>query len=626
MTSTGRRRKVLQFTSCKGVFQGGGCKGFAYVGAYKAAVDAGVVFTEVCGTSAGSIFASFIAAGATPSQMRNIVNRMDADKLFHTPWYRKGIGKYISIANRGYVIDPEKLEDILNDELAKLLHLEGIVYFHHLRIPLTVIASDLYKHTYIEFSSSKTPSVSVAHAVVCSSAFTFFFKLQDNRYTDGGIVSNMPAFALKTTNHFDKILAFNLLSKETKEIKKKSSIDLLLNVVTTITNANVEVQSKLVPKCYVVPIDVKEYSALEFDKINDKEWLNGLIDKGEQSTRQFFERKQRPSSEQTAHEDMLNKSVEMRTQISLISLNEEHDLSQVYILAPNTIWARELFPLLVGWFQEGIHVEVYCEPARTKMQSDEDARRRMLRYLGCEVFEVQNQLPMMGYFVKKRNDIWEAIISSDGSEKGKYYHLPVDKPLLTTALKSITANVPSLGAPYILPNNTTITLNQVPDTTILSKIRQEPLYQGASLSYETVNMKDVRFLTKYILNYKYLNIELIYQLYHDAGLSPFSAATVVLGQKDSLVGPPVLEEHDGKLYVIEGNTRCFFSMRNGLETIEAIVVRNVTAQLPTSGRYSYEEIILTDNTLEFDKRYNNPNGRLFRHIERCLRPSNTYLL
>ncbi|MBO6254127.1 MAG: patatin-like phospholipase family protein, partial [Bacteroidaceae bacterium] len=89
MTVTGRRRKVQQFTTCKGVFQGGGCKGFAYVGAYKAAVEAGVVFTEVCGTSAGSIFAAFIAAGATPEQMREIVGRMDADALFHIPWHSK---------------------------------------------------------------------------------------------------------------------------------------------------------------------------------------------------------------------------------------------------------------------------------------------------------------------------------------------------------------------------------------------------------------------------------------------------------------------------------------------------------------------------------------------------------
>ena len=627
MTKSGRLRRVDQFTTCKGVFQGGGCRGFAYVGAYKAAVDAGVIFTEVCGTSAGSIFAAFIAAGATPEQMREIVDRMDPDVLFHIPWYsKKKAGKYATIYKRGYIIDPTKLEEILNHELANLLHMDGIVSFYHLKKPLTIIASDLCRHTYKEFSNAKTPKVSVAHAVVCSSAFTFFFKLQDNKYTDGGIVSNMPAFALKTSNHFDKILAFNLLSKEVESVNDSNSWDILMNVVTTITNANVEVQSKLVPKCYVVPIDVREYGALEFEKIKDKKWLNGLIAKGEQSTKDFFAREQKPSANITPHEDLLNKSIEMRTQISLISLNQTHDIVEIYVIAHNTIWARELFPLLVGWFNEGIHVKVYCEHPNAVNQTDEDARKRMLRYMGCEIYESQSTLPMIGYFVKRKYDNWEAIISSDDTGKGKYYHTAVDKPLLKTALSNIVANVPLLGVPYQLTGNSTISIKGIDERVIISMIQQEPLYQGADISFETVRLKDVKFLTKFVLNYKYINIDLIYQLYQDAVLPPFSAASVELGQKESLVGPPVLEEHNGKLYVIEGNTRCFYCIRNGIESIVAIVVRNVTVPLPTSGRFKYEEIILSDNTMYFDKRYLNANKNYFRHIERCLRPSNTYLI
>ena len=627
MTKTGRIRKVDQFTTCKGVFQGGGCRGFAYVGAYKAAVDAGVVFTEVCGTSAGSIFAAFIAAGATPKQMRLIVDRMNPDVLFHVPWYRKSIiTKIITGVRRGYVIDPSKLEEILNKELAELLHMDDVVRFYHLRMPLTIIASDLCRHTYKEFSREKTPDESVAHAVVCSSAFTYFFRLQDKRYTDGGIVSNMPAFALKTSNHFDKILAFNLLSKETESVKDTCSFDILMNVLTTITNANVEVQSQLVPKCYVVPIDVRDYGALEFEKIKDKAWLNALISQGEKSTKEFFDRKQRPSANLTAHEDMLNKSIEMRTQISLISLNETHDLAEIFVIAHNTVWSREMFPLLVGWFNDGVKVNVYCERPTANSQTDEEARRRMLRYMGCEIYEVQTTLPMIGYFVRRSGDKWEAIISNDATGKGKYYHTAVDKPLLKSALNNITANVPLLGAPYQTVGNTAIGIKQVNDAAIISMIQQEPLYQGASLSFETIALKDVEYLTKYVLNYKYINIDLIHQLYQDANLPPFSAAAIDFGQKESLVGPPVLEEHNGKLYVIEGNTRCFYCMRNGIETIEAIVVRNVTAPLPTSGRYKYEGVILTDNTMYFDTRYLNAKRKYFRHIERCLRPSNTYLV
>jgi predicted acylesterase/phospholipase RssA len=52
------------FRTCVGVFQGGGCRGAALAGAYQEAVARGVTFAEVAGTSAGSIVAALIGAGA----------------------------------------------------------------------------------------------------------------------------------------------------------------------------------------------------------------------------------------------------------------------------------------------------------------------------------------------------------------------------------------------------------------------------------------------------------------------------------------------------------------------------------------------------------------------------------
>ena len=53
--------KTEFFHSCLGVFQGGGCRAAALVGAYEEAVNRGVHFTEVAGTSAGSIIAGGLA-------------------------------------------------------------------------------------------------------------------------------------------------------------------------------------------------------------------------------------------------------------------------------------------------------------------------------------------------------------------------------------------------------------------------------------------------------------------------------------------------------------------------------------------------------------------------------------
>lgn len=73
--------KNHEFINSKGVFQGGGCKAVAFIGAYEAALENGVCFTEFAGTSAGSIFAAFIAAGATVDDMKNFINHLDIKEL-----------------------------------------------------------------------------------------------------------------------------------------------------------------------------------------------------------------------------------------------------------------------------------------------------------------------------------------------------------------------------------------------------------------------------------------------------------------------------------------------------------------------------------------------------------------
>lgn len=57
-------------TAVIGIFKGGGAKGSLYVGALQAARERGLTFAQVAGTSAGAITAAFVAAGATPEQLR----------------------------------------------------------------------------------------------------------------------------------------------------------------------------------------------------------------------------------------------------------------------------------------------------------------------------------------------------------------------------------------------------------------------------------------------------------------------------------------------------------------------------------------------------------------------------
>lgn len=69
------------FSICKGVFQGGGCRGIAYVGVYEELLSHGISFSEVYGTSAGAIVSAMIAAGATPEEMKRWLASLDVHKI-----------------------------------------------------------------------------------------------------------------------------------------------------------------------------------------------------------------------------------------------------------------------------------------------------------------------------------------------------------------------------------------------------------------------------------------------------------------------------------------------------------------------------------------------------------------
>ncbi len=55
------------------VLSGGGIRGMAHIGMYKALVEHGYTITHISGTSAGALVGLFIAAGKTVEEMEQIV-------------------------------------------------------------------------------------------------------------------------------------------------------------------------------------------------------------------------------------------------------------------------------------------------------------------------------------------------------------------------------------------------------------------------------------------------------------------------------------------------------------------------------------------------------------------------
>jgi predicted acylesterase/phospholipase RssA len=113
------------------VFEGGGAKGMAFVGAYEAFAGQGHTFGRLLGTSAGAITAALLAAGYTPQEMLDaLAEREDGKPVFAT--FMGVPGSFSETEIRGGAIRrllrdidikflPDVVEDRVDDAIVELL-------------------------------------------------------------------------------------------------------------------------------------------------------------------------------------------------------------------------------------------------------------------------------------------------------------------------------------------------------------------------------------------------------------------------------------------------------------------------------------------------------------------------
>ena len=235
------------------IFEGGGAKGIAHLGALKATEESGFEIIGVAGASAGSIIAALVAAGYRADDLLNPganthiltqLGRSPLDLLGRTDWTRFARfvrrGKWLATAvaiggagfgqifprlaavvetierDRGY-LSTEGLRELVNDLVRRRLldfyanagrpadTLPGRVRFRDLDPgafpqlrPLKIVATNLLTRQLFIFDRELTPDAEIGEAVAASAAIPFVFKpvtLQSHPggpFVDGGLVSNLP--------------------------------------------------------------------------------------------------------------------------------------------------------------------------------------------------------------------------------------------------------------------------------------------------------------------------------------------------------------------------------------------------------------------------------------------------
>jgi predicted acylesterase/phospholipase RssA len=191
--------ETIFFKSCLGVFQGGGCRAAAFAGAYEEAVRRGVSFSEVAGTSAGSIVAALIGGGATPSFIKEKLAKLDFKSLVKEPERTKrpffSPVKLLAFKDKRYVdlyfdqgfYSSKAIQPWVEALLAELLPTEHRpISFKSLPFPTYLVSTDLARYQAKVWSQGTTPDELVSEAVRASCSIPIFFQPVERRYRGTG--------------------------------------------------------------------------------------------------------------------------------------------------------------------------------------------------------------------------------------------------------------------------------------------------------------------------------------------------------------------------------------------------------------------------------------------------------
>ena len=321
------------------VFEGGGVRGMAFVGALKIAEERGYQWQNIAGTSAGAIVASLLAADYSAKEIEERMWKVDFGELKDTAWedevskrllylfkYIPRVGEYIPYAFSIFkdlgIFEGKRLQEIIKGHLAARdirTYKDMIVEEHKAnpkkRYRLRVIASDLTAGKMLVLPDDisdfgmEPDELSVAFSIRMSMSIPIFFepvqiynKITKQKHTiiDGGILSTYPIWLFDAPS--GKIpdfptFGFNLyepnpkedkrpdpLRKEPKEIK--DPISLAKGIWDCMFSAS---DKRYISKRHwarTIPISTMGISTTDF-KLDDLK-KQKLLDSGIQGAKAFF--------------------------------------------------------------------------------------------------------------------------------------------------------------------------------------------------------------------------------------------------------------------------------------------------------------------------------------------------
>jgi len=634
-------RKTRFFETSYGVFQGGGCRAAAYVGAYAEAVARGVRFVEVAGTSAGAIIAVLIAAGATPLQLREIVNRLDFSQLLSPPNpMRKAVNillwsilRVVSliphriprflglIVLRNGLHSSQKLRAWLETELKSLLPnvpRGDEVRFQHLHLPASVVAADLRERKVKVWSSHTSSASGVADAVCSSCSIPFVFQPYENRYVDGGTLSNLPSFVF---NHKDRprranqpILAFTL-NADVEQDELLRPLGLVFAVVNTMIDGSQELQQKMMENVHAISLPTGKVKATDFLEMTvDK--VSKLVKSGQMTTRAYLDNeldkihlRTPPRLECDNQEEVLATLTERLLQSRKTALFSFDELD----------WLDDLGYALLRARMNAVRIHVFYNDA-VNSAAENQRRVRLLRAAGCTVSAAAAISVRGSLFDSDDLQNSFAFLQSDPRQFGSGVLYSGRNDM--AAISCITKSFPQLTS-ETLPR---LSLQRCKSNEIgfLSRrLKSVSQYasDGVDAKLEEVPLSKLICLSKHVQEHRYKQATSLVEIYQKDGIrmyEPVCLSTDALNR--TFLMAPVVEKDasSGNYYILDGVSRALASHHAELPSIFCLVVSGVRDSLPSSGRYALEHVQIVCKPVQVADRYEDFDQQHFRWLPGCV--------
>lgn len=628
--------KTKYFVNCKGIFQGGGAKAIAYVGAYEEAKKRGVGFSEFAGTSAGSMIAALLAAGATPQQLKDIIANTDFSSLkpkngFKSNFSVKCLSQVLKLTPIDSLLihkiskiiidlglyDSSPIIGIMESSLHKVINKDGDILFEDLKYPLTIVAVDLLSHEKVVWKKSTHPKKKIAEAVRASCNIPFYFMPVNRQYVDGGMLCNLPITEFNDTSYdFDRLLAFSYVYDKPK-LKNSGIKNYLVNLAGTIVHGSTEIQRQLVGNTPFVLIKT-DVDMLDFDKLNGKgetSFIRKAYSQGAIAMKSFLDGEDAMERNVLNRVVLLNNKEQVRAQISYYTITPT---DTVVISMPDLLWVFSMYLYLIKLKNDHTEVHVFTETSNKKAL-------RILNHMGIMVSVSYGSIPAYGYFFKKKS-IWSGISVKCDSKNNIALAKNLNSEMDSSIIESLLSSIYTASCRDVYPQSVgTILLNIENESVCCQKLQSLQQFAAADIAYENIKISDLSFTNQYVHGYQYRAIEILVNAYAGRPLFTSSAFQLANGKMSNTV-PIIAIEIDGRIIVVKGIVRLMYCFRNNIDTVRMIVIRNYQGPLLYQRLYSIQDVVITDRSTEANyTEYNRIDNELRKTLISTFQPMRTYL-